>query len=137
MSFTFSLHPEANLLVLRAEGVVRDEDVFDGLEAAYSHPDFREGMLLLTDARFIDTLSVTRKGIRRMVSITRRLRKEAFRAAVVTTSPVVHGVARMYDMIGGDTVAETRVFKTLEDALEWLGVPDFEPEAGDAGSSPT
>jgi hypothetical protein len=46
------------------------------------------------------------------------------RVAILATSDVAFGLARMYQSFRGDSTVEFEVFRDRAAALEWLGLPE-------------
>ena len=59
------------------------------------------------------------------------------RIAFVVSSELQHGLARMFATWREiDEVQQVMVFRDMEDAVPWLGLPrDFDPEASDESES--
>ena len=45
------------------------------------------------------------------------------RVAIVTTTPMVVGVARQFRALAGSSPLEIRIFRDRQDAMKWLGSP--------------
>jgi hypothetical protein len=50
------------------------------------------------------------------------------RRAVVITSDVVFGMARMYQILSDDSPDELLIFRKIDDALRWLWIADAKEE---------
>ncbi len=76
----------------------------------------------LFDARRV-TLVVSAEEIRRLVSLTARLREEHghARTAFIAESDVSFGLARMYATLASETDRGFMVYRTLDDGTAWLG----------------
>ena len=111
----------------QATGVITNDEVLEVLHVAYDHPAYREGTKSVWDIRGIDRLAVTPGGIRAMAQLADTKGPKEFMAAVITENLLVHGMARMYELIRGDSGQQTGIVKTLEEAMEWLGLPGESP----------
>jgi hypothetical protein len=47
---------------------------------------------------------------------------------VVVTSDVLFGMARMYQILRDEPTDELEIFRTLDDALRWLGILNAKEE---------
>jgi hypothetical protein len=76
----------------------------------------------LSDIRGIDRLEVTTEGVDRMVQHDERHAPEvrAHRLAIVASQDIVYGMARMYQSLTEQTVANVRIFRDIEEARAWL-----------------
>jgi hypothetical protein len=78
---------------------------------------------LLYDLRDAPVLHVDADDIRRLVEYVRSAgvgRAPRGPVAVVATEPAHFGLARMYSMLAEDARLEVEVFRTLEEAEQWL-----------------
>ena len=50
--------------------------------------------------------------------------KNPVRSAIIATTPMHYGIARMYMAIGSNPKVEMEIFEKREDALAWLGQND-------------
>jgi len=50
------------------------------------------------------------------------------RRAVVVTSDVLFGMARMYQILRDEPTDELEIFRTLDDAIRWLGILNAKEE---------
>jgi hypothetical protein len=50
------------------------------------------------------------------------------RRALVVTSDVVFGMARMYQILRDESPDELEIFREMDGALQWLGVDDEKAE---------
>jgi hypothetical protein len=50
------------------------------------------------------------------------------RRAVVVTNDVVFGMARMYQILTDESPDELRIFRKVDDALQWLWIADAKAE---------
>ena len=121
MSILSSIDGERRIAHFRTQGVVTDDDVLRTLRDAYSRDDYVEGMRTVWDVREV-ALKVTPGGIREMASLTAELAPEVFPTAVITEMALVHGLARMYELIRSGAKQETRIFRTVEEACAWLEI---------------
>ena len=82
---------------------------------------------LCIDARRA-ALLLTADDVRRLVSLTARLRAEHghARSAFIAESDVSFGMARMYATLAAETDTEFMVYRTLTEGEAWLGWPRAE-----------
>ena len=120
MSITYEVDHKAERVRVVATGDVRIEDLVALLS------ELAEARCLafqqLFDARR-GTLVLSAEEIRRLVSLTARLREEHghARTAFVAESDVTFGLARMYATLAADTDGGFMVYRTMDDGAAWLG----------------
>jgi hypothetical protein len=131
MPLAYVIHAELRLVVVRAWGVLSTDEVLAVIGALYQDPQFRSDFRELVDARKVTVLHVSPAGIREIA--TSNPYSSAARRAIVVSSEVAFGMARMYEMMRDPSPDEVQVFREYASALEWLGVserelPDHAPE---------
>ena len=114
-----------DLFVIRPYGRVTTEDV----EAYYANPDGpaqrREGSRILLDTTAIESAAISPSMVRDLAYWpSSEPGRPQRRIAVVVDSAVIAGFASIFQRTRETaTDAGTRVFRRLEDAVEWLGLP--------------
>ena len=123
MPITFTVNVAENLIRTVAVGPIELEDIEQYVQQQMTHPDIRPGMHELVDMRAA-TLDLSYEKMKRLVG-----RIEPFndkvgdaRCALVSDNDVSFGFARMYEMMAEQTGVETRAFREIGPALEWLGI---------------
>ncbi len=108
-------------------GVVTDADLIAAYERVVADPDFDPTLNVLADTRGIERTEITAKGVQLLAQ--RRARDERWvaakpRVAIVATTDVVFGLARMYEAYGDREGDGKRylVCRTIEEARRWLGL---------------
>ena len=122
MPSAYILDESRSLLLSRAWGVFTDQDLLTHHTAFTRDPRFRPGFNQLADLRDVTSLAVTSAGVRQQV------RETPFgagsRRALVVGSDVAFGMARMFQILQDESVADVEIFRELDDALAWLGLTD-------------
>ena len=112
---------EGDFLFTTIEGETGYEDVKAYLDRLLEDPHFRPGMPGLIDCRRVKSLfSIT--DLRRTAADAKRRPELQVpgRAAVLTSSNLVYGLLRMYEVFNEGNPAEVRVFRRPEEAMTWL-----------------
>ncbi len=124
MPISYRIDESRNLVLTAATGVLTDAEVLEHKERLLRDPEFRHGMAELTDVRAVARLEVTPEGIRRMVGFDSRegAGTENHRLAIVASHDFIFGMARMYQTQAELYRPEVGVFRTLDEALGWLGM---------------
>ena len=107
-------------------GPVDIRELVSTLADIMTNDDFVPGMATLWDARSADVSGVSRGDLEllgsfnRSTSDTRGVGKQA----VVVSSDLQFGIARMADVLGASPNRETMTFRTMEEAEAWLASGD-------------
>lgn len=102
-------------------GVVTDRDAREHVEDLRNHPDFEADFNQLFDARGVTSVELSGACLREIAAM--RLFGEGSLRALVVTAEVAFGLARMFEMLRGDAPDEVRVFRDIDEARAWLGLP--------------
>jgi hypothetical protein len=120
MPFETSFDPTRRLMITRAWGAITLPDLRAYQQELGRRPEFDATWAHVFDARDASEFDISNDDIRRLAE-TSVLAREA-RRAMVATDPATFGVFRMYgtsrDVREGGP--EVGVFKTLEEAIEWV-----------------
>lgn len=123
MPITYSIDRERNVVFTTIRGVLTDDELLDHKMRLTSDPNFKSGMVELSDAREVGELAVTAEGVGRFVtqdSKDSELLKD-YKLAIVASEDVVYGMARMYQTLTEKNVPAVRIFRDLDEAKAWLG----------------
>ena len=108
-------------MVAVLHGEVTDDDMVEADVALRSHPDFRPDFDQLVVGVNVEKFTVTREGIRKLTA-NDPLFSGASRRAIVAPTQVGFGMARMFELSRGGQAGEVQVFRSEDEALEWLGL---------------
>lgn len=106
----------------RQEGAVTGEDLLECAESLCSDerlPNLKYKIIEFVEGREFD---VTANSIREVAAVDKRGAEinPAMKVAIVAPSALIVGMARMYELSGGDGAWETRVFESMQEAREWV-----------------
>lgn len=131
MAWAYDILPDRQLLISRLSGRVTLDDFLDMRRAAGADARFDATHDQLIDLRG-SQLVISTNDIMTLASSS--IANAEVRRALVGTEGLVYGLARMYGAYREISTEKdtTRVFRTLRDACEWLGVPESEIEGTSA-----
>ena len=120
---------DASVVHARGWGVLTDGDLLEHRRRVTGDARVpRAGKREIVDLREVETLAVSAEGVRAMVAARERFEAgeegAGGRLAIVATADEVFGVARMYQLSATRIALEIGVFRTLEEARDWLGLLD-------------
>jgi hypothetical protein len=107
-------------VLVEAAGVLTDADVLAAQERLRTDPDFRDRYCELVDLQRVTSIEVSGATIRQLAQ--QDLWGPHARRAFVVTSEVVFGLARMFDSLTDERGHQIRVFTTMPEARQWLGI---------------
>jgi len=102
-------------------GAYTDQDARQHVEDLRNEPDFEADFDQLFDARGVTSVELTGACVREIASI--RMFGEGSRRAFATGTDVAFGLTRMFEMLRDDSPDEIRIFRNIDDARRWLGLP--------------
>jgi len=124
MPISYRIDPSRALVLTEAWGSLTDADILAHKDRLLKDPAFRPSMVQLSDVRRVEDLQVTRDGVAAMVQhdVTHAVHRGGHRLAIVISLDVVFGMARMYQIMSEQNDSTVGVFRTMEEAMVWLGV---------------
>ncbi|MFQ5875361.1 MAG: hypothetical protein ACE5JL_16395 [Dehalococcoidia bacterium] len=128
MPITYCIDSVLGLVRTTASGVLTDEELLEHKRALMRDRTFKPGMKELSDVRTVERLEVTPEGVRRLVAVdeAHASRLGDYKLAIVTDGDIVFGMARMYQSLTRENLQNVGVFREIEDAKAWLGLPSIE-----------
>ena len=123
MPVSYRIHAERRLVVTRWSGAVTLEEAKSHFAALASDPAFDPTMDHLSYAEAVEE-DVSFGELRVLA------RESPFtgtgRSAIVASENRIFGVSRQYVALTRISDRAVRVFRELNEALDWLGIPDFD-----------
>lgn len=113
----------AGVITHKVTGDLLFEDVRQAFAVRTSHPDFRPGMSILWDFSEGNASRLTSEDIRKIAGQNKaRLKRSGvpYKVAFLAPRDIEYGLSRMYEMFADASLAENRVFRTLDEARRWL-----------------
>jgi hypothetical protein len=127
MSIELRVYPDRRLVYSRASGVLTVADVMRGRDALTQILFFDRSFDHLVDLRAVDTSQLSANDIRTIAGSS--VLAATARRAIIAADEATFGLSRMYQILreaaGGQETR--RVFRTLDDALRWLGREGLDP----------
>ena len=116
-----TLDQERGIRITSAVGPMRWADFMEIYRMIAGDPSLSTMKKTLVDLRHATLEGVTRADVQAAVNLPKLPREEDTRLAIVTKSPVVYGISRMYAMM--QVIRQTgdvEVFTKLDEAMAWL-----------------
>ena len=116
-----TLDEERGIRITSAVGPMRWVDFLEIYRMIAGDPSLSSVKRTLVDLRHASLAGVTRADVQAAVHLPKLPREVDTRMAIVTKSPVVYGISRMYAMMQViRQTGEVKVFGTLDEAMAWL-----------------
>jgi hypothetical protein len=125
MPFEIEIDVGRSLVVVVVTGVVSDDDLVQGTEYLRGHPDFRPHFDQLVVGTAVERLDVTREGVMKLTSGDPIFAGPS-RRALVAPSQLGFGMSRMFELLRDGRAGEINVFRSEQEALQWLGLGPLE-----------
>jgi hypothetical protein len=117
---SYRIDQEHGLIFSTATGVLTDEDLFSHQRRLRSDPAFDGNFNQLWDLREVSDVKVSSSTVRELAEA--RSYEPGARGALLAPRNVTYGLARMFQMLHDKAPEQTRVFRTLKEAEEWLAM---------------
>lgn len=125
MPMTYRIDQDSQLVRIKGQGLVTDDQMVACIAALREDPGLRPDMNTLSDMRNID-VGFTSNGVMEMLRVMEQSsdRRSTAKAAIVATSDVAFGMARMFQTHSAiqDQDPKFRIFRDMDEACEWLGL---------------
>lgn len=113
----YRYEPDRNLLLVTVTGPVTDADFADA-----NFPDVPSGTLELLDLAGAGRPEISTARLRHLAETDTRRPQRIARMAILVTTDVAFGLARMYQTLSSEMKTEVQIFRDRDQALAWLGV---------------
>jgi len=122
-----SMLPDHNLVILKHEGSIPDEEFLDFYKKFFMSNDVDLSMNLLVDLREADSTPRSQEALHQFAEfIGSSLSgiQTRIKVAVIAPDDLSFGLARMYEAYSDIVPWDFVVFRVLDAALAWLGLPE-------------
>ena len=123
MKFEINFDNMPEYVLIRTDGEALVSDFDDMITKIVDSPRWVTGTSMLVDHRNLTMDNLTSNAMQRIKNIVKKHSKKMSegRVAFVVKDTLGFGNARMYELIGGDTIhLEVRVFYSIDEAVVWL-----------------
>ncbi len=124
MPCSYHIDARRKLALIIVEGVVVGADLVEVVSSLVADPVWQSGYSELWDGRCIQSLTVDLPSLDRITRTVKKIRRKLGpgRAALVVHREVDFLIARLLAYTLRSRIREIRVFLTMEEAREWLGL---------------
>jgi hypothetical protein len=119
------------LMTTRLWGDISDDDILGLARTIAEDPNIGPGTREILDLREVERATVTRDALRAAadINLSHPDKFKGNRTAIVATRDAHYGLAKMYShlMAAMEAPTRVRVFRTIEEAREWLSLSTAAP----------
>lgn len=119
MPASYKIDVDARVIRSHTDGVVTDEDLRGHQQRLRNDPGFDPSFDQIWDFREVERIEISTEAVRQLARS--RSYAEGARRALVAPRDAAYGLARMFQALHDTAPEDVGVFRTLEEALEWLG----------------
>ena len=126
MPIAYDVVESKRLVYVRASGALTLADNLDTFEALLADPRFEAGFSQLADFRDVTEAHLGESEVREIVAAEAEVLDllRGARFALVAPQDFAFGLGRMWEMLAERMPFEGRVFRTLDEAVAWLGLSE-------------
>lgn len=127
MAISFRTRPDLNLAIIEHIGSIPDDEIFAFYKGLYENATLDPSMNQLVDLRKADSTPRSPEILRHCAEFVRDTLTEITpypKIAVIAPKDLTFGLARMYEALIASAPCEFVVFRSLDAALAWLGLPE-------------
>ncbi|MBI1374772.1 MAG: hypothetical protein GC159_18790 [Phycisphaera sp.] len=122
MAYSIEIDRDHRIVRFTATEMLNREEFLRCLGDAASRPGFEADFGHLVDLRQIEDLQASMGDFEQRINADMRLVGSwpAFRIALVCSSDLIYGIARMYQSLMGAAHVEVEIFSDIDEAERWL-----------------
>ena len=128
MPYCFEFDDTNGILRGRLEGKITDEDLKEFYAASGRHAARTDPRAAIMDLLAVTSLDVAPETIRALASLPPAIPDRDRPRFIVAASPLIFGLARMFELNGQDTRPNLHVVRGMKEVSVILGVPEFKFE---------
>jgi hypothetical protein len=125
MAASYRIDVARGVVYSRGWGVLTDEEIAAHAQTLRVDPRFDPGFRQIVDFRGLTNIRVSGAGVREVARYN-PFRRDARRAFVVV-SDEAFGLTRMFGMFTDSSAEQFGIFRSIEPALEWIGMEPTAP----------
>ena len=130
MGYTYTILSTYNLYYIKASGKVNGDEIIKTKTKIFLDPKWKQGMNHISDYTDIKVLTLNREDIDLIAKIEAEHEKkfrDKRKLAIVCNNELYKAVLKYYEMNAKKLFSKTKVCKTLNEAINWLGL-DITPD---------
>ena len=123
MPVTYKINSSKNITLVKGTGKVTARELFEVMRNRAGNNRHNPDYDMLCDFRKVTQVDIQPEELSNLLSTDARLHlfSAGRKVAVVASTNIVYGVARMYEMLSEQLPQQIMVFREMDKAKEWLG----------------
>jgi hypothetical protein len=129
LAIRHTIHEDLGIVVSTWTGPASDSELVSRCRELYEDERWRPGFHEVVDLREAGMAEVSGSALQALAEMVDSYAEgHAFKTAIVAPENLPFGLARMYEAYALESPESVKVFRELEDALEWIGIRQSERE---------
>ena len=123
----YTIHPDHRLTLVRCFGIITLKEILEYEHRIVDDPDFDPTYSELLDTTDTSNMTISFDDVDNLVEFERSHARYIGkrRCAFVAPTDISYGTIKVYISMEDTSPMETRVFRDMRQALDWLGLPDL------------
>ena len=124
MPIEYDIIGDKQLVLAKGSGVVTGNDVIRHLDRLAADNRYKVPMKKLVDYRSIDSINISPEEAEEIAQKKQTLSStfRGERCAFVSPGDLTYGISRVHQALVDSTEVDTKVFRRIEDAIDWLDI---------------
>ncbi len=124
MPIEYDIIGDKQLVLAKGSGVVTGNDVIRHLDRLAADNRYTVPMKKLVDYRSIDSINISPEEAEEIAQKKQTLSStfRGERCAFVSPGDLTYGISRVHQALVDSTEVDTKVFRRIEDAIDWLDI---------------
>ena len=124
MPIEYDIIGDKQLVLAKGSGVVTGNDVIRHLDRLAADNRYKVPMKKLVDYRSIDSINISPEEAEEIAQKKQTLSStfRGERCAFVSPGDLTYGTSRVHQALVDSTEVDTKVFRRMEDAIDWLDI---------------
>lgn len=124
MPIKYDILSDTKLVMAVGSGVVTANEILEHLYSLAEDQSYTSPMKKLIDYRNVESINISPEEAQLIAQTKTALAKKfaGERCAFVSPGDLTYGTARVHQTLVGGSDIDTQVFRSFEEAIEWLGI---------------
>ena len=122
MTIRYDVNTDQKIIITYASGDITLDDMREHMLMVQNHPDIEPDYSHIFDLREAGEIDIKTNDVKQLADFS--YFNEQSKRAIVASSDLFYGMSRMYEIFKQDASVNIRVFRTYEEAKEWVGYQD-------------
>ena len=129
MGYTYNISSKYNLCYVRISGETSGKEVMNFKKKIFSDPKWTYGMNQVNDYLKIKRLILDNDDIDLIINLEieqdKKTKDKKRKLAIVSDNELYYAIFKYYELRAKNLSYKTKLFKTVEEALNWIGLDSY------------